>query len=204
MSKTSLAVEQVLSILTETPRRIADATEGLEPDQLIAMPDSGGWSLNEVLGHLRACADVWGGCIQTILAEDRPTIRAIDPRTWIKRTDYRAQPFRVSFQAFEEQRKDLLAVLAPLRPEGWSRSATVTGAGAVLGRTVLTYAEWMARHERSHYRQIRETAAAVAARPGPGSRPSITMVKPSSITAGGRGLPRRPPGAPARRRRGSA
>jgi hypothetical protein len=55
---------------------------------------------------------------------------------------------------FTTQRADLLAVLEPLRPEGWSRAATITGAGRPLERTVLFYAQWLARHERSHLKQI--------------------------------------------------
>ena len=61
-----------------------------------------------------------GDCIATILAEDRPTIRAVNPRTWIKKTDYPNLEFRPSLRAFTTQRADLLAVLKALPPEGWS------------------------------------------------------------------------------------
>ena len=56
---------------------------------------------------------------------------------------------------------DLLAVLKPLGPEIWSRSATVTGAGKPLERTVQSYAEWMATHERPHIKQIKRIASAM-------------------------------------------
>ena len=55
---------------------------------------------------------------------------------------------------FATQRAELLAVLEPLPPEGWSRAATVTGAGKPLERTVLFYAQWLARHERPHIKQV--------------------------------------------------
>jgi DinB superfamily len=89
-----------------------------------------------------------------MIAEDTPTLRAVNPRTWIKQTDYRDLEFRPSLRAFAAQRADLLAVLEPLPHEGWSRAATVTGAGKVLERTVLSYAQWLARHERPHVRQV--------------------------------------------------
>jgi hypothetical protein len=57
-------------------------------------------------------------------------------------------------RSFAMQRADLLAVLSPLPHEGWSRAATVTGAGKVLERTVLFYAQWLARHERQHVKQV--------------------------------------------------
>ena len=47
-----------------------------------------------------------------------------------------------------------MAVLEPLPQHGWSRTATVTGAGTVLQRTVLFYARWLAGHERPHVKQI--------------------------------------------------
>jgi len=150
----SLTIEQVLTLLAETPPRIAALTTGLAPAQLHTTPNHDGWSLNDVLAHLRACADVWGNCIVAMIAEDTPTLRAVNPRTWIKKTDYLELEFRPSLRSFATQRADLLAVLEPLPPEGWSRAATVTGAGKVLERTVLFYAQWLARHERQHVKQV--------------------------------------------------
>ncbi|HEX5167131.1 MAG TPA: DinB family protein [Thermomicrobiales bacterium] len=149
-----MTVEQVLPLLAATPQRIVAATDGLAPMQLRTAPEHDDWSANDVLSHLRSCADVWGDCIATILAEERPTIRAIDPRTWMKQTNYPLLEFQPSLQEFLAQRADLLAVLERLTPDDWSRGATVTGAGAPLERTVLSYAQRLARHERSHIKQI--------------------------------------------------
>jgi hypothetical protein len=62
-------------------------------------------------------------------------------------------------RSFTRQRSDLLAVLEPLPDDGWSRVATVTGAGPALERTVLSYADRMARHERAHLNQIERAIA---------------------------------------------
>jgi hypothetical protein len=150
----SLTIEQVLTLLAATPPRIAALTAGLAPALLRTPSNQDEWSTNDVLAHLRACADVWGNCIAVMLVEDRPTIRAVNPRTWIKKTNYLELEFEPSLRAFTTQRADLLAILEPLPPEGWSRAATVTGAGKVLERTVLTYAQGLARHERPHIKQI--------------------------------------------------
>jgi len=100
----TLSREQVLALLSQTPQRIAALTASLEPAQLYVTPNPGEWSLNEVLAHLRACADVWGNCMVTILTQDRPTLRAVNPRTWIESTDYLEQEFQLSLQAFTTQR----------------------------------------------------------------------------------------------------
>ena len=151
----SLTIEQVLPLLAETPRRIAEITVRLTPAQLRTSPSPDEWSANDVLAHLRSCADVWGGCIMTMVAEDTPTIRAINPTSWIKRTDYFDLEFRTSLQAFATQRAELLAFLKQLPVEAWSRKAIVTGAGNVLERTVDSYAQRLVRHERPHIKQIR-------------------------------------------------
>ncbi len=150
----SLTIEQALILLEETPRRLGAHTAGLAPAQLKAKPDSDDWSANDVLAHLRACADVWGSCMKAMIAEDAPTLRAVNPRSWIKKTDYLELEFRPSLRCFAQERADLLAALESLPREGWSRTATVTGSGKVLERTVLFYGRWLAGHERTHVKQI--------------------------------------------------
>jgi DinB superfamily len=158
MPRESLTIEHVLTLLAETPPRIFAITADLTSDQLQAIPGPDEWSANDVLAHLRSCADVWGGCIRTMLDQDAPTLRAVSPRAWIKTTNYRDQQFRRSFRAFAAQRADLLTVLEPLTPKAWSRTATVKGAGKVLTQTVLSYAERLAVHERKHLEQFARIA----------------------------------------------
>lgn len=150
----SLSIEQNLTMLAATPARLARLAEALTPAQLLTPPQPSEWSARDVLAHLRACADVWGRYIVQILNEDRPTIKAVNPTTWIKQTDYREQEFEPSLRAFTVQRAELLAVLTPLPPEAWSRAATITGGGRPRERTVHAYAHWLANHERSHNKQL--------------------------------------------------
>ena len=154
MPNTSLTIEQVLTLLAATPQRLDELTASLTPDQLHQRLNPDEWSANDVLAHQRACADVWGNCMLEMIAEDRPTIRAINPRTWIKQTNYLELEFRSSLRSFTTQRTELLSVLEPLPIESWSRTATVTGAGKPLQRTVLFYGQWLAVHERQHVKQI--------------------------------------------------
>jgi hypothetical protein len=151
---TPLTIEQNLTMLATTPSHLAEITKGLSRAQLVSPPGPGEWSARDVLAHLRACADMWGKYIVVILSEDHPTIKAVNPTTWIKQTNYREQGFQPSLRAFTAQRAELLAVLEPLPPKAWSRMATVTGPGKPRERTVHTYAQWPANHERSHIKQI--------------------------------------------------
>lgn len=158
MPTRELPIEKILTRLAEASERIAALTDRLEPARLRLQPAPDEWSANDVLAHLRACADVWGGSIATILAEDHPTIRVIDPRTWMQRTDYPALEFRPSLEAFARQRQELLATLEALPPDAWSRAATLTGAGRPIERTVQSFAQRLAVHERPHIKQIGRVA----------------------------------------------
>ncbi len=156
-----LPIDQILTMLAAAPPRLAAATAGCAPAALRTAPAPGEWSAAEVLAHMRACADVWGDCIAAILAQDHPTLRAVNPRTWIIRTDYVNQDFAPGLAAYTAQRNALLAVLEPLSPAAWACGATVTGAGKALERTVRFYAQWLATHERPHVKQIERIARTI-------------------------------------------
>jgi hypothetical protein len=163
-----VTIEQALDLLAETPKRLAALTAGLTSAQLQESPQPAQdeWSANEVLAHLRSCADVWGGAIARILAEEEPTIRAISPRTFIRKTDYPRLQFKPSLKAFAKQRAELLATLQPLPPKAWERAANVTGAGKSLRLTVLAYADRLAAHERAHVGQVARIAETLRQDPG--------------------------------------
>ena len=148
-------------MLAEAPLRLASITTGVAADRLRTSPGDGEWSAVDVLAHMRSCADVWGSYIELILAEDRPTIRAVNPTTRIKRTDYPDLEFQPSLEAFTTQRAELLAVLEGLAPEDWSRGATIKGAGKPREGSVYYYAHWLARHERPHLKQIERIVKAM-------------------------------------------
>jgi len=150
----------VLKLLSGTPSRIAEASKGLNDEQLRRKPAADSWSANEVLAHLRACADVWGSSIMAMLKQDRPTLRYVSPRTWIKKTNYADLEFGVSFRGYANQRKDLLKVLRTLSHHDWLRGASVKVAKKRPEETVLSYAERMARHEAGHCGQVERTLGA--------------------------------------------
>jgi hypothetical protein len=158
--KVELTIEQVLRILEKNPNTIAEIMAGMTDDQAASHPDPEEWSVTEILAHLRSCSDLWEHAIQYMLAEDHPRIKAVNPRLAIRTSGYPTLPFSRSFADFRSQRESLLKLLHGLTPEQWNRGATVYGAGKELERTVLFYARWLARHERSHLRIIRRTAEA--------------------------------------------
>jgi len=152
MKATRTEIEKYLKLLEQTPRRLAEITGSFDDARLQFKPDKTSWSANDILAHLRSCADVWGDSIERILAEENPKVPYRHPRQWIKKTDYPELPFRESFQVFVIQRKKLLKVLKRLSFDDWSRAAVIKGRE----HTVFTQVRRMGTHENAHCEQIEE------------------------------------------------
>ena len=155
MPRPLLAVDAIMAILPATVPRITELTEGLTRADLHAAPSPGEWSVNDVLAHLRACQEVLGGIVVRILAEDHPAWKGMSPRTWQRRSGYHEWEFRPALEAFAEQRAEFLAVVEPLVPADWQRTASVTGmVGDVHEYTAQFYGDWLAGHERAHLKKL--------------------------------------------------
>ena len=152
MNVTPDEIEKYLSLLSDTSGRLVKATRGFDDAHLQFKPDEKAWSVNDILAHLRSCADVWGSSIEAMLAEDNPTVPYRHPRQWIKKTNYPDLLFHESFQAFRMQRKNLLKILKNLSFEDWSRPATIKHRE----HTVFSQTRRMALHEDVHCQQIEE------------------------------------------------
>ena len=152
MNITPDEIEKYLNLLSDTSRRLTKTTQGFDDVRLQYKIDKKVWSVNDILAHLRSCADVWGGSIEAMLAQDKPTLPYRHPRQWIKKTNYPDLLFYESFQAFRTQRKNLLNVLNNLSFEDWSRAAMIKHRE----HTVFSQARRMALHEGVHCQQIEE------------------------------------------------
>ena len=147
-------IEQVLKLLRQTPRRMAAASNGLVNARLHFKPDENSWSANDILAHLRACADVWGKGITAMITQDHPALHYVSPRIWIRKTNYLELEFETSLQTFAQQRQELLKALKALARKDWLRGATFTATTRGREQTIFSYARRMAEHENEHCQQI--------------------------------------------------
>jgi len=152
MNITPAEIEKYLHLLSNTTHRLMKATQGFDDVRLQYKSDEKTWSANEILAHLRSCADVWGDSIEAMLAEDNPILPYRHPRQWIKKTNYPYLLFPESFKAFRMQRKKLLKILKSLSFEDWSRAAMIKHRE----HTVFSQTRRMALHEDVHCQQIEE------------------------------------------------
>ena len=157
MRATPVEIEKYLKILEETPRRILVLTRDMDTGSLQAKSDKNSWSVNDILAHLRSCADVWTHSIYAMLAEKEPVLPDINERKWAKATGYADVSFPESLQAFSLQRENLLRVLKALPVEAWERSAIIFERK----HTVFTQTRRLAKHEMKHVEQIESLLKAV-------------------------------------------
>jgi hypothetical protein len=143
-------IRAVLTLLSETPKQIDRIARGCSDRQLHRKPEADAWSAQEVVAHLRACAEVWGRSIDRMLAADHPTIRYVTPRGWIKKTNHLKMNIPDTLRAFSQQRALLIERLSKLNACGWARGATFTATTLGRNATVLSYATRIADHEVRH------------------------------------------------------
>ena len=150
MNATRAEIDKYLRLLEETPRRIGACTEEASEARLAQPPDQKSWSAMQVLGHLRACAELWSYSIYAMLALETPALTLADERKWAKTRGFDRFGFRKSFLAFALGREELVGELRELPLEAWGRTAVIEG------RTHSVYSQVrrMALHEGEHCDQI--------------------------------------------------
>jgi hypothetical protein len=162
MTPRAIAMDAVLDGLRANPARISSLLATAPDDRRRARPRADAWSAGEIFGHVRACADVWGGHIAAILSESPDRLPAGDPRAWAQAHGYQDADFEASFAAYAEGRAALIDLLAGLPAADWSRSALMIGSASRTQRSVGWHAEHIVRHEDQHVTEIRRALKAAA------------------------------------------
>ena len=146
---------RVIELLKQGPLRIKKATRGTLNTQLHARTNTEPWSISDILVHLRACSDVWGDTIMTMLAEDNPTQRYKSPRSFMNKPKYQNQEFATALESYTQERQKLIKVLTNLDKAGWARPCTYTGVTPrQRDQTVLSLVNRIVDHEQPHLDQI--------------------------------------------------
>ena len=150
MKITQAKIDEILTVLAETPKRFTAVTQQLTTEQIHTAPDNNSWSISYILAHLRACVDVWVKDIDIMLTQDTPTIRQLSPRTYLRKTNYPELSYGPSFQIFCQQRDALLQKLHALSFADWACDAEIKGRQ----HTVFSHMRRLALHEAVHCEQI--------------------------------------------------
>ena len=123
-----------------TRERAMNATDG---------PD--GWSVVEVVCHLRDFEGFFRGRAESMLAEENPELPAYDHEALAIERDYQHQDMREALAVLLEERRRFIALFESLRPEQFARPGIHPENGPI---TVFDSLVQLTNHDITHIDQI--------------------------------------------------
>src|SRR5918993_505484 len=87
---------QAIATIVETPRRLREAVQGLDEDQLDTPYREGGWTLRQVVHHVPDSHLNAYIRFKLALTESEPTIKPYDEALWAELADVKAVPVATS------------------------------------------------------------------------------------------------------------
>lgn len=123
-----------------TPERAMSATDG---------PD--GWSVVQVLCHLRDFEGFFRGRVELMLAQENPDLPGYDHEALAIERDYQHQDLRAVFADLLEQRRAFTALFETLTPEQFARGGVHPENGPI---TVFDALVQLTHHDLTHLDQI--------------------------------------------------
>jgi hypothetical protein len=133
-----------------------DALDGLlvgVDDDLARRAKGGdeGWSVVEVVCHLRDVEERAVERVQAMRDQDEPLLAAYDQDAWAIERDYAGADLRGAAAAFGRHRADHVATLRALSAAGWARTGRHAEQGPV---TVENHTIHLATHDVQHLAQV--------------------------------------------------
>lgn len=152
-----LGADDALTVLRETPVKLADYLERIPSDRAHQPWAPGKWTIREILIHLADCEVAWGFRLRQGLADSAITIQPFDQDLWSKH--YAAYDLDSAVNTFKAIRHWNIVLLATVSAEERSKLLTHPELGKI---TLWTVVETMAGHDRNHLQQLRQVADEVS------------------------------------------
>ena len=148
-------VEQALTSLADTSRRLQRLAGKLSSKQASARPAPDKWSVKEIICHLADCELVYGMRYRKIVAERMPTLVAFDQDAWAGNLQYKRQPLKGSLATFLALRGGHLAMFKALPKSAWNKKGQHQDYGALSLKQLVVH---IADHDRNHVAQVERLA----------------------------------------------
>ena len=133
--------------------------EGLDENAVSKRPESGKWSVKEVLAHIARIQEIFEGRLEALLTQERPPIVSYSPE---RDPDFEAIATKTSaelLKLFKAGRRRIVERLVALSPEQWHRPGAHPEYSNYDVHFCMAY---MAHHEAHHIFQMFERRAAFA------------------------------------------
>jgi hypothetical protein len=142
---------QALAYLRQTPNLVSELLNELSDLAISSRPEDGGWSVKNVLSHLRDAQMLLNFRIKLILTEDNPVLESKAVFEWAKGENERLSTGRDIFQAYIASRQETLSSLEGIPLKDWWRTGQHDEFGTV---TICQQASYFSMHEITHLPQL--------------------------------------------------
>jgi uncharacterized damage-inducible protein DinB len=143
---------RIQRVLGQNQTILAGLLDGLSAaDALAATDGPDGWSVTEIVCHLRDMEASFRERLEQMLREDHPVFAPADVNAWVIERNYKAQDLRAVHDDLRARRGSLIALLPGLDEAQWNRTGVHPRHGE---QTVEQIVFQIATHDIDHLDQI--------------------------------------------------
>ena len=146
-----MAISDLLERFRRGPEVLAMVLTGVYGEEEDFVPAPGKWSIRQLIAHLADSEMVYGCRIRAVIAEDNPTLTAVDQNLWAYKLDYAQRKPKQALESFRRQRAENYDLLKNVPESAYSRTGNHSERGPM---TLLDLVEYCAGHVESHARQM--------------------------------------------------
>lgn len=147
----ALDPSDALQELRQTPRKVAALLDGLSEEALIRPGEDGGWSIRNVVSHLRDAQGVIAQRVDLFLKEENPFLASKAVFSWAADEHARPPSTREILDTYISSREEMADLLDAIPFADWWRTGTHEEFGVVSIKQQVSY---FTLHELTHLPQI--------------------------------------------------
>jgi len=157
-----------IALMQKTADTVGHILKNVTAEQATSLRDGPeGWTILEILCHLRDFDIIFRDRAQMMLDQDTPELPAYDHEAMAVDKQYNEENFAYAFDGYQQSREETVAFFEALTPEQWERAGVHPERGAFSMRDAVMQ---VSHHDIDHTEQI--TRLLEQETPGSGDLPS--------------------------------
>lgn len=140
-----------LTHLKNTPVKYSDLLKRIPPIDYETKPAGNGWSVLEIIKHVKDAESVLNKRVKLILKEDNPLLEFQKVWAWTEIKNEKRETVEGIFEEYYISREETVRILEKVSLKKWWRTAVHEEFGPV---NMIEQVSYFAAHEISHIRQI--------------------------------------------------
>ena len=143
----ALEAQEALVQLRRTPESVALLLAGLTEQHLSKPAPDYGWSMRQLVSHLRDAEGVLQFRVRLMIEQDNPVLESLAVFAWAASEENRPQATMEIYRTYNESRRETLALLEALPAWDWWRTGQHLEFGEL---TIRQQASYFSAHEQTH------------------------------------------------------